>query len=78
MMHGLPDRSAALAVLPLPYANKRARAGRVRIAPLPNPLAQQPRMMRLAWPARLDNSRAWRWLRDEVAAASQRALGPGT
>jgi hypothetical protein len=33
--------------------------------------------MRLAWPARLDTSRAWRWLRDEVAAASQRALAPG-
>ena len=67
----------ALAVLPLPYANKLARAGRVRIAPLPNPLAQPPRTMHLAWPARLDTSRAWRWLRDEVAAASRRALAPG-
>lgn len=67
-----------LAVLPLPYSSKLARAGRVRIAPLPNPLARPPRTMRLAWPARLDQSRAWRWLRDEVAAASRRALGPGS
>jgi DNA-binding transcriptional LysR family regulator len=71
------EGSDAVAVLPLPYANKLARSGRVRIARLPNALAQPPRPMRLAWPARLEQSRAWQWMRDEVAAAARRAISPG-
>jgi DNA-binding transcriptional LysR family regulator len=69
--------SDALAVLPLPYADKLARAGRVRIAQLPRALARPSFAMRLAWPARLDPSRAWQWMRDQVAAAAKRAVSGG-
>jgi LysR family transcriptional activator of mexEF-oprN operon len=69
--------SDALAVLPSPYANKLARSGRIRTAPLPAALAQPARQMRMAWPARLDPSRAWRWLRDEIAVAARERAGRG-
>ena len=76
--------SDALAVLPTPYANQLARSGRIRTAPLPAALAQPARQMRMTWPAHLDPSRAWQWLRDEIAAAARDrvvagvdALGPG-
>ena len=63
--------SDALAVLPTPYANKLAGERRIRTAPLPATLAQPTRKMRMVWPARLDQSRAWRWLRDEIVAATR-------
>jgi DNA-binding transcriptional LysR family regulator len=58
--------SDALAILPAPYAAKLARDGRLRCAPLPASLRSPPRPMRLVWPARLEPSRAWHWLRELI------------
>ena len=70
----IPDilaSSDTIALLPAPFARKLEREGRVRCAPVPPALAPAPRKMRMVWPARLDGSPAWRWLRDHVVAVSR-------
>ena len=58
--------SDAVALLPRPFAQKLEREGRVRCAPLPAGLAIAPPRMRMIWSARLEQSRAWRWLREQI------------
>ncbi len=69
----LPDLLAetdAIAILPAPFVKALESRGRLRSAPLPKSIVRAPLKMKLVWPARLGSSRAWRWVREKIAAAA--------
>jgi len=69
----MPDVLAetdAIAILPAPFVKALERRGRLRAAPLPREIARPPLKMKLVWPARLSGSRAWKWMREEIALAA--------